>query len=265
MPKLTIADLELYVETIGQGQPLLFIHGLGSSTRDWEYQVSFFAAAYQVVTYDLRGHGQTGKPPGPYSIPLFAADTEALIRRLNLGPTHVVGLSLGGAIAFQLALDAPDLVKSLVIVNSGPEIPVRTLKERLRLLIAFISRQALVRLRGMRKMGEVLADRLLPEPEQAHLHHTFIERWAANDKRAYLAAMVAFRGWSVVERLPSITCPTLVVAAANDYTPIAFKEAYTAKMPQAELAVIPNSRHLTPIEKPLLFNEILLNFLKKEA
>lgn len=262
--KLTVNGIELSYETSGQGQPLLFIHGLGSSTRDWEYQVSSFAHDFQVVTFDLRGHGQSTKSPGPYTIPLFAADTAAFIRALNLGPTHVVGLSLGGVIAFQLALDAPELVKSMVIVNSGPEIPLRTFKERLRVLIGFLSRQLIVRLRGMRKMGEVLAKHLLPEPEQADLRRAFIERWAENDKRAYLAAMGAFRGWNVTDRLQAISCPVLVITADQDYTPVSFKEDYVAKMPNAELVVIPNSRHLTPLEKPELFNQALRTFLSRD-
>jgi pimeloyl-ACP methyl ester carboxylesterase len=131
MPKLTVQDIELYSEVSGQGQPLLFIHGLGSSTRDWERQAAFFSRHHQVITFDLRGHGKSDKSPGPYSIQLFAADTAALIGSLGIGKTHVVGLSLRGVIAFQLALETPALVSSMVIVNSGPEFIVRTLKQRL--------------------------------------------------------------------------------------------------------------------------------------
>lgn len=90
------------------------------------------------------------------------------------------------------------------IVNSGPEMPLGAFKERLRVLIGFLSRQLIVRLDSMRKMGKVLAKHLLPKPEQSVLHRTFVERWAENDKRAYLAAMGAFRGWNVTEHLQDI-------------------------------------------------------------
>ena len=96
---------------------------------------------------------------------------------------HVVGISMGGMIAFQLAVDAPELVRSLVIVNSGPAMPIKTLAQRM----VIWSRIAIVRIRGMRKMGEVLATRLLPKPEHAAERAQFIERWAANDPRAYLS------------------------------------------------------------------------------
>jgi len=92
-----------------------------------------------------------------------------------------------------------------------------------------------------------------------------IERWAENDKRAYLASFRAIMGWSVVERLGEIGCPVLVVAADQDYTPVAFKEAYAANLPHAELAVISDSRHLTPVDRPEQFNEALLAFLSKQV
>jgi len=116
--------VNLYYEEQGSGPPLLFIHGLGSSARDWDQQIPEFSSrGYRVIAFDLRGHGQSDKPPGPYTLPLFAADTAALLERLGVdpaNPAHVVGVSLGGGVAFQLAIDRPALVKTLTIVNSAP-------------------------------------------------------------------------------------------------------------------------------------------------
>lgn len=261
MSKLHVRDIDLYYEIAGQGQPILFIHGLGSSSRDWEPQVAFFAKHYQVVTFDVRGHGQSGKPPGPYSIPLFATDTAELIKSLGIAPAHIIGISMGGMIAFQLAVSAPDLVRSLVIVNSGPEFILRTFKER----IGGLQRLLIVRLLGMRKMGQVLSKRLFPKPEHKELRRVFVERWAENDRRAYSDAMRAIVGWSVSDRLGDIRSPTLVIAADEDYAPVSLKEAYIAKMPQAELVVIADSRHATPAERPEQFNEALMAFLSRQA
>jgi len=239
----------------------VFIHGLGSGARDWEYQVPVFCEKYQVVTFDLRGHGQSAKPPGPYSISLFAADTAGLIEGLGLGPAHIVGISLGGMVALQLAVSTPDLVRSLTVVNAGPEFIVRTGKERLQVL----QRQLIVRLLGMRKMGEVLSKRLFPKPGQEDLRRLFVEHWAENDPRAYRDAMQAIVGWSVADCLDTIQCPTLVIAADQDYTPVAAKEAFVARMPHAELVVIADSRHATPVERPEEFNAALLAFLAGQA
>ena len=215
MPKLRVRDLDLYYEVAGEGRPLLFIHGLGSSSRDWEMQTPFFSARYKVVAFDVRGHGKSDKPPGPYLIEQFAADTAGLIEALGIAPAHVVGISMGGMIAFQLAVDAPDLVRSLIIVNSAPEYVARSLKERLQVVQRFL----IVRLLGMRKMGEVLSKRLFIKPEQENLRRLFADRWAENDKRAYLDSMRAIVGWSVADCLSDIRCPTLVIAADGDYTP----------------------------------------------
>src|SRR5439155_12833482 len=92
----------------------------GSSKRDWEPQVAELAKTYRVITVDLRGHGQSDKPAGPYTIPEFAADVAGLLESLHASPAHIVGLSLGGGVAFQLAVNYPALLKSLTIVNSGP-------------------------------------------------------------------------------------------------------------------------------------------------
>jgi pimeloyl-ACP methyl ester carboxylesterase len=257
MPKVQSNQISLYYEDYGQGPPLLFIHGLGSSTRDWEFQVPDFAESYRVVTFDLRGHGQSDKPAGPYSLAMFAADTAGLLQALGLDHAHVVGLSLGGGIAFQLAVDAPRVVKTLTIVNSAPELVVRSLGDQL----AVWQRLVIVRLLGMRRMGEVLSQRLFVKPEHAPLREAFVERWAANDPRAYLAALRAMIGWSVTDRLGAIRCPTLVITADQDYTPQSVKEAYTAMIPNARLVTISDSRHALPVERPQAFNQALQAFL----
>ena len=259
MPKLSVNNIDLHYEITGQGQPVLFIHGLGSSARDWEYQVSFFSKHYQVITFDLRGHGQSQKPVGPYSMSLFAHDTAELIKSLGVAPVHVVGISLGGMIAFQLAVDYPGLIKSLVIANAWAEVVPRTSKDYWNVFMRF----AVTRLFGMRKTGEVLGGRLFPEEKQADLKKLFIEHWAENDKQAYLETLRAIVGWSVMDHIHKIDLPTLILTAEYDYTPISDKDAVVAKMPQAELVVIPNSRHATPVDSPQEFNEAVISFLSK--
>ena len=259
MPKITLNNAEIYYETAGKGQMVLFIHGLGSSVRDWETQIPVFSKSFQTVAFDLRGHGQSQKPQGPYSMSLFASDAAGLIKSLGGAPVHVVGISLGGMVAFQLAVNHPELVKSLTIVNSGPEVVVRTLKDRWQVFLRF----AIVRLLGMRKMGEVLSKRLFPKPEQSGLRDTFVERWAENDTRAYLDTLRAIVGWSVANCMQNIHLPILVITADGDYTPVSAKEEFVSKIPQAELVVITGSHHATPVDSPEKFNEIALSFLLK--
>lgn len=259
MPYLHANNINLHYELHGQGKPLVFIHGLGSSTRDWEFQLSFFKVNYQVLLIDLRGHGQSDKPDQPYSVPLFASDTAEIIRHVFPQGAHVVGHSLGGMVSFQLALDYPELVKTLTIVNSAPAVIFPSMKDQLFFYLRFVD----VRFFGMKHMSTHLAKMLFPEEQQAPLRETFIQRWCENDPKAYLNSLKAFRGWTVMHRLASLVCPTLVIGADKDYTTVTFKEFYTRLIPNAELVVINNSRHITIIDQADLFNEALASFLKK--
>jgi 3-oxoadipate enol-lactonase len=261
MPTLDVNGIRLYYEVAGRGTPLLFLHGLGSCCEDWELQVAEFSSDYQVVTLDLRGHGKSARPRGPYHMEMLAADVAGLLHELGVGAAHVVGLSLGGGIAFQLAVSFPALVKSLVIVNSAPEAKIRTIRQRLLVAMRF----AMVRLLGLRKVGAALAKNLFPGPELAGVRTVFLERFVRNDRASYLAALRAFIGWSVSAQIGSITCPTLVIAADNDYTPVALKEEYVAKIPGAKLTIVANSRHALPVEKPERFNAILRAFLEEQS
>lgn len=257
MPKIDLNDIIFYYEIHGEGEPLLLLHGLGSSSQDWELQVDDFSRHFQVILVDLRGHGKSGKPPGPYSIPLFAEDIASFIIEMDCSPAHVLGISLGGMVAFQIAINFPEVVKSLIIVNSTPELIPTTIKDR----IGIWQRLLIVRFMGMRKMGEVLGNRFLPEPDQAELREVFIDHWAENHKPSYMEAMKAVVGWSVLDQLSEINTPTLVMGAEDDYFSIEDKKAYTKKISGAKLQIIKNTRHALPAEKPEVFNQSVIDFL----
>ncbi len=257
MPTINLETTEIYYEIHGRGEPMLLIHGLGSSSQDWEKQLPEFSSRFQVINIDLRGHGRSSKTPGPYSIKLFAEDTAQLIKALEYTSVYIVGISLGGMVAFQLALDCPDLVRSLVIVNSVPELIAHNLKDR----TDYWKRLLIVRLFGLEKMGKVLAERFFIEPEHEALRQVFVRRWAANHKPSYLASLKAVFGWSVLGRLGEIEAPTLVIGAEGDYFSNVEKESYTRLMPNAELIIIKDSRHALPAEKPDEFNQAVLRFL----
>ena len=257
MQTINLPSFKMYYETVGEGVPLLLIHGLGSSGKDWEKQVPFFEKDFRVITPDLRGHGRSGKPPGHYSIPMFAEDTAVLLRELGIGPAHIAGISMGGMVAFELALQFPEFVRSLTIINSYPEMRVETFSERLQIWRRFLFLELL----GMRGTGVMLGRHLFPKPEQGDLRSLFVERWAENDKRAYRNSLRAIINWDVEASLGKIICPVLVVASDQDYMPLGEKEAYTRKMPNARLVVIKDAHHAVTVEQPDEFNRVLGSFL----
>jgi 3-oxoadipate enol-lactonase len=168
---------------------------------------------------------------------------------------------MGGMIAFQMAIDSPQSVKSMVLINSGPEVPTRTLKEKL----AVWQRLLLVRLFSMRKIGETIGLRLFPREDQTDIRQAFIQRWAENDKRAYLDATRALVGWSVRDRIASIDIRTLVIAADQDYTPVEAKERYVRRMKNARLAVVNDAGHAVAYVQPEKVNPIIAKFLDEGA
>jgi len=147
----------LHYEEYGHGAPVFLVHGLGSSCQDWEYQTPALSAHYRVIAVDVRGHGRSDKPRERYSIPAFSADIEALLEHLNLGPVHYVGLSMGGMIGFQLAVDRPELLKSLTIVNSAPEVKIKSAND----FWQYAKRWTLARVVSMETIGKGLGNSLI--------------------------------------------------------------------------------------------------------
>lgn len=261
MPEASVNGIKLNYAVTGTGDPVVFIHGLGSSLEDWAPQIEAFSADYTCIALDVRGHGHSAKPPGPYSVKQFAQDTAGLISHLGYTSAHIVGVSMGGIIAFQMAVDIPAMVRSMVIINSGPEVPTRTLQQKMQVW----QRLILFRVFSMRKIGETIGGRLFPEPQQAELLAGFVEKWAQNHKPAYLAATRALAGWSVMDHIGSMQMPTLVLTADMDYTPVAMKEAYVKLMPNARMEVVENARHAMNFAQPDRVNPLIAQFLEEQS
>jgi pimeloyl-ACP methyl ester carboxylesterase len=259
--RVSIGDIELHVEEWGRGEPVVLLHGLGSSTRDWEYQVDALAARHRVIAIDARGHGKSDKPRGPYSIAMFADDVAKVIEKVGARPAHVIGISMGAMIGLELTARDPGSVRTLIAINSPAAVVPRTLKDRWQIFQRF----AVSRAFGMRKMGEIIAGRLFPKPDQEPLRALFIERWAGNDKEAYMASLRAIVGWSVEDRLSQIRCPVLVVAGDRDYYPLEEKRKYVAKLKNGSLTLVRDSGHATPADQPAELTKILLDFLQQQA
>ncbi|PAU88824.1 3-oxoadipate enol-lactonase [Pseudomonas sp. WN033] len=261
MPEMIINGCRLHYTDQGQGPAVLLIHGLGSSSRDWEYQLPALLPHFRVLTLDMRGHGQSDKPRRGYSIKAFAEDCLSFIEQLELNKPHLVGISMGGMIAFQLATDHPEVPGSLTIVNSAPEVIPRRPTE----FAAAAKRLFFAHVLPIGTVARGLARLLFPKDEQQALREKFEQRWRENDRRAYLASLRAIVGWGVTEHLDRIVCPVLVISGDKDYTPVEHKRNYVCRLGDARLEVISDSRHATPVDQPESFNQLLLDFLLPQA
>jgi 3-oxoadipate enol-lactonase len=260
MPTLNLPDAELYYECAGAGPPLLLIHGLGSSGADWAFQREPFARACTLILPDLRGAGRSSKPSGPYSIALFAADLWALLDALAIESVALLGFSLGGAVAIEMALLRPARVRRLIVCNTLANYRIDTWRK----WFEAHAQLALVRVFGLRRTARLVARRMFPHDDQAPKRRRVVDVVGANPRRAYLDSMRALIGWSALERLGALRVPALVIAAEHDYTPLADKRAELRRFPAARLLVVAGSRHGTPFDATERFNAAVLDFLAED-
>ena len=262
MPKARVGDIELYYEVHGEGTPLVLITGLGMPATTWYHQVPAFAAHHQVIVLDNRGAGRSDQPYGPYTVAQMAQDVVGLLDHLNIPRAHIVGLSLGGLIAQELALNWPDRVFGLVLASThpgGPEylqVTGEMWKERLN--VAGLSLEQVYRIAvewgttaAFREQHPGEVDRFvqvrLELPGSGHGFQGQFQAGAAFDAR---------------DRLPQMRCPTLVLHGTEDQVvPPRFAEQLAGLIPGARLQWIPGTGHLPFLEKPDAWNAAVLGFL----
>ncbi len=259
MPALTVNGVDLFYECIGAGTPLLLIHGLGSSGDDWAFQRDDFSRVRTVVMPDLRGSGRSAKPPGPYTIAQFADDLWSLLDALRIDAVDIVGFSMGGAVAIEMALLHPARVNKLVLCNALANYRTDTPRKWLEAK----SQLALVHLLGLKRTARLIAKRLFPHDDQAPKRQRVIDVLGANPKPAYLATIKALIGWTATARLHRLQCETLIIAAERDYTPLADKHAEAALFPNARMVIVKDSRHGTPFDSIETFNAHVIEFLTR--
>ena len=256
MGVVRVEGARLYFQTCGRGRPLLLLHGLGSSGRDWEYQVPALKRAHRLVIPDLRGHGASERA-GAYTVHQFARDAWALVDQLGCDEVDVLGHSMGGAVAMQMALDRPGAIGKLVLSNTLPSFLTDTLVRRWQLW----SRLLMMSWFGPRRLSEVMTRRLYPRPDQAALRAKVARRNARNDKNVYLETVRALTRWSIRDRIGELKLPVLVLAAEFDYFGQPETDEFVAGLPDGRLVKFPGTRHGLPLELPAEFNRAVLEFL----
>jgi 3-oxoadipate enol-lactonase len=260
MPIRLVNGIHLHYETWGVGSaPLVLLHGLGSSADDWFLQLPALAPHYLCVAVDLRGHGLSEKPAGRYSMGLFAADVAALFRALDLTPAHILGLSLGGMVAQQLAIAQPQIVRSLVLINTLPGLwppPRQIMRVGLRRLTPPW------RTPDMARVAERVATDLFPDPAAEFFRAQAAARMAANDPAAYRRATMAVARFWPGSALKRIACPTLIIAGdADRVVPGIYQARLRKALPHARFISIPGAGHACNIDRPDVVNAAALEFL----
>jgi pimeloyl-ACP methyl ester carboxylesterase len=254
-----VAEPVLYYESCGEGEAVVLIHGGNLDRRMWDDQFQLFARDFRVIRYDVRGFGKTEAPTKPFSC---VKDLRSLLEGLQVPRAHLVGLSLGGRIAIDFALEHPDKVKSLVAVGpglSGFEWPAESEKR-------FWELARLARDEGPEKAveGWLKDPYMVPAMEDPALAKR-IRRLALENTASWLANPLLERPLKspAVKRLGEILVPTLLVVGDRDVPEIqAIVKILEKGIPHAKKVVIAGAGHMVNMEKPDEFNRNVLSFLK---
>jgi 3-oxoadipate enol-lactonase len=235
--------VDLAYRMAGRGEPLVLIHGMGSSGADWAFQAAHLARRFRLVVPDLRGSGLTRSDTTHFSVPEFADDIWQLLDHLRLPRAGLLGFSLGGAVATEMALQRPHAVSRLMTINSLPSYRIDTWRK----WVEVHGQMGLVRCLGLPRTARLVARRMFPHPHQAGMRDRVVDVLGRAAARPYLATARALAGWTAMERSALLTMPMLMLAAENDYTPMQEKREFAARL-GAELAIVRDSRHGTPFD-----------------
>src|SRR5580704_10944056 len=249
MPKINRDGVEIYNKAHGSGPALLLTHGYSSTSAMWQGQVDALSRHHKLVLWDMRGHGESDYPddPAAYSEALTVGDMAALLDQVGAASAIVGGLSLGGYMSLAFYRAHPERVRALLIIDTGPGFRKDDARDAW-------NRRA--HDTGDRFEREGLAVLKSASRERSTVSH----RDASGLARA-ARGMLTQRDARVIESLPDIKVPSLVVVGADDTPFLAASDYMAAKIPGARKAVIPSAGHAVNIDQPQAFLDTLLPFL----
>ena len=268
MADATVNGVRLRYEIHGRGDPVLLVCGTGQPAVSWlPYQVpALTAAGYQVVVFDNRGRPPSDAPPGPYSVPLMAQDTAALIDHLDLGPCRVAGLSLGALITQELALARPDLVRAAVMMGTfGRQDAFRRALTRAWVELDEAGIELPRRYDAVMSAFSLFSPAALCDDERIS---QFIDLsasappWTGPGRLGQHQADMAYD--DRLDALSSIRVPAMVLAFELDMqTAAPLCREVAEAIPHSDYVEIPACGHIGPIEKPDEVNRALLEFFAR--
>ncbi len=254
-------------------QPLVLLHGLGLTGDLWWPQLPALERIHRFINVDLPGHGASPLPCPGSTMSDLAADIAELIAEQAPDGAHIAGISTGAMLAQILAIEHPRHVLSLALCNTTSTIPDTAPQgEDSALYISgqlVLSAAARARSEGMRAIAPTALKRWFRPAfhERDPMSLRRVEKMMlANQPEGYARVCEALAGFHATDRLATITVPTLIIAGSHDPgTPLACSEVIAGRIRQARLAVMPDSAHITNIERPAEFTAALVDFLQTAA
>lgn len=260
-----------YVE-MGEGPPIVFVHGLSGAWQNWLEQIPHFARSHRVIAVDLPGFGASPMPPWEISVPAYGSFVRDFCERLGVERCAIVGNSMGGFIATEVAIAEPERVSRLVLVSAAGITWARARREPAAMIgrvgraaapLALRFQMSGIRRPGIRRraFGGVFHD-----PEALRRELLWENVVPALQSPGYYDAMTTLVGYDIRDRLEEIEDPTLIVWGRNDrVVPVPAALAYRRRIDHAELHIFDNTGHVPMMERPVRFNRLLGGFLERRG
>jgi pimeloyl-ACP methyl ester carboxylesterase len=262
MPIARVNDIDIYFEIHGSGPPLVLIMGLRRNAEWWYRQISELSKHFTIIAFDNRGAGRSDKPEIEYSIRLFADDTAELMNFLEMPKAHILGISMGGYIAQELAINHPDKVNGLILgcTSSGGRRAVIMSEERME---KFTANKGLTPEQILRKdMDLYFSNRFIREHPEWIAEFVNISLLYYQPADAFFRQLNACLNHDTVDRVSQISSPTLIMTGDDDHlVPSENSLILKELMPEADLELLAGCRHCFFMEESEKFNRSVVRFL----
>jgi len=275
VPFVEVEDGRLYYKVSGKGHPLVLIHGAWASYEWWRWQVPELSKQYQVLSLDVRGHGQSSPLKGTYSVDGFAEDLEGFLQKVEIDQTVLVGWSMGGIISMQYCLNHPSKLRALILIatrgHRNPQmkrrIMIQYLQARLSLIMDFTSPRKYDRaaegFSGEQESVKREVENMFSPTAPKEALDWVMADLIKNPRENYFEVAKSIWNWGAGEELKRINVPTLIMVGEKDSrTPPRFSRLLHAQIPGSKLVIVKDASHCLALERPELVNEEIIRFLK---
>ncbi len=265
MPYIKINNVNYYFEEEGKGkETLVFGHSMLFNLRMFDSQVAYLKHEFRCIRFDFKGHGKSESPPNGYDLKALTEDIAELINLLDCNPCHFIGFSMGGMVALKLAIKYPELIKSLILIDTSSE-PEPTDKMLRNKALLFVAKYVGLKPIAGQVMSLFFGPDFLKDPNRSVIRNNWKNHLIANNRVGIVKAVkgVLYRN-SISDQISKINHPSKIMVGANDLlTDLAKANILRTNIENSSLEVIPRAGHMSPIEEPDLVNSIIKEHLKR--
>jgi pimeloyl-ACP methyl ester carboxylesterase len=272
---VTVAGHPVNTIELGEGPPIVFVHGLGGSWQNWLEQLPVLARRHRVIAMDLPGFGYSPMPQEEISIAGYARLLDGLLGELGVDAATVVGNSMGGFIGAELAIAFPPRVERLVLVSAAglsthnDPLPLRTMPALVRLERILAAGTAWLAAKSenvmrRRRLREATLNAVVRHPGRLPAALA-AEQLRGAGKPGFITALQAVIGYDVRERLPEIACPTLIVWGRRDrLITVRDADVFEELIADSRKVIFEDTGHMAMLERPAAFNALLEEFVAEQ-